>query len=236
MLADGCSILLDEVSEMSPKLQAKLLRVLQEKEVDKVGGREPVKVDVRVMATTNRNLEEQIQKGAFREDLYYRLNVVTIAFPPLRERKGDIPILTRHFVEKYNKEMNKKIQGISREAEQCLLRYHWPGNVRQLENCIERAIVLCPGPVIEIDHLSPDVVQAAMRPSGQEIKEIQAGITVAEMEKKLIFETLKYTQYNRTRAAEMLGISIRTLRNKLNEYRSEEAAGEGYGPFSTQAC
>jgi len=236
MLADGGSILLDEVSEMSPKLQAKLLRVLQEKEVDKVGGREPVKVDVRVMATTNRNLEEQIRKGAFREDLYYRLNVVTIAFPPLRERKGDIPELIRHFVEKYNKEMNKKIQGISREAEQCLLRYHWPGNVRQLENCIERAIVLCPGPVIDLDYLSPDVVHAAQHGSESDRREIQAGITVAEMEKQLIYETLKYTNNNRTRAAEMLGISIRTLRNKLNEYRGEEAAGGNYEPVSSQAC
>ncbi len=219
VLADGGSILLDEVSEMSPKLQAKLLRVLQEKEIDKVGGREPIKVDVRVMATTNRNLPEEIEKGRFREDLYYRLNVVTIAFPPLRERKSDIPELCRFFVNKYNREMNRKIQGLNREAEQALLGYHWPGNVRQLENCIERAVVLCQDTTIGLDHLSPELSQLPHPKEKEKAAGIQAGMTVAEMEKQLILETLKLTNNNRTRAAELLGISIRTLRNKLNEYR-----------------
>lgn len=219
VLADGGSILLDEVSEMSPKLQAKLLRVLQEKEIDKVGGREPIKVDVRVMATTNRNLPEEIEKGRFREDLYYRLNVVTIAFPPLRERKSDIPELCRFFINKYNREMNRKIQGLSREAEQALLGYHWPGNVRQLENCIERAVVLCQAAAIGLEHLSPELSQAPHPKEKEKAAGIQAGMTVAEMEKQLILETLKLTDNNRTRAAELLGISIRTLRNKLNEYR-----------------
>lgn len=224
VIADGGSILLDEVSEMSPKLQAKLLRVLQEKEVDKVGGREPIKVDVRVMATTNRNLLEEIKKNHFREDLYYRLNVVTIAFPPLRERKSDIPDLCKFFIAKYNREMNRRIQGLSRDAEQALLRYHWPGNVRQLENCIERAVVLCQGPAIEMSHLSPELNHLSSIDEDEKSPGVQAGMTVAEMEKHLIVETLKITNNNRTRAAEMLGISIRTLRNKLNEYRdiSEE--------------
>lgn len=222
IMADGGSILLDEVSEMSPKLQAKLLRVLQEKEVDKVGGREPVSVDVRVMATTNRNLEDEIRKGTFREDLYYRLNVVTISFPPLRERKSDIPLLAHHFIEKYNQEMNRKVKGLSEEAQMAMQRYHWPGNVRQLENCIERCIVLCQGTEILPRHLPADIAQgnATLEESGDGL---EVGVTVAEMEKRLIYKTLEHTDNNRTRAAEILGISIRTLRNKLNEYRNHEA-------------
>ncbi len=223
VLADGGSILLDEVSEMSPKLQAKLLRVLQEKEVDKVGGREPVPVDVRVMATTNRDLEEQIRKGNFREDLYYRLNVVTVSFPPLRERKEDIPELVQFFVEKYNKEMNKKIQGVEKEAEQALLKFNWPGNVRQLENCIERAIVLAQGSMIEKKHLPLEILNASSSPEENQESGLQVGMTVSEMERQLIYKTLDFTKNNRTRAAEMLGISIRTLRNKLNEYSKHGA-------------
>lgn len=220
VLADGGSILLDEISEMSPKLQAKLLRVLQEKEIDKVGGREPIKVDVRVMATTNRYLAEEVKKGNFREDLYYRLNVVTIAFPPLRERKGDILLLIKFFMDRYNREMNKKVNWIDKDVEQTFLKYHWPGNVRQLENCIERSIVLSKSNTITMDYLPMEIVQSAMQlQSGGDDPGIQAGMTVAEMEKQLIFKTLDFTNNNRTRAAELLGISIRTLRNKLHEYK-----------------
>lgn len=221
ILADGGSILLDEVSEMSPKLQAKLLRVLQEREIDKVGGREPVRVDVRVMATTNRNLEEEIRKGAFREDLFYRLNVVTISFPPLRERKSDIPTLVEHFIAKYNREMNKRIESIHPDAMQAMIRYNWPGNVRQLENCIERAIVICQGPRIELGHMPPDIAYADAPPEAAIHSGFEVGMTVAEMERRLIFKTLEFTENNRTRAADMLGISIRTLRNKLNEYHNK---------------
>lgn len=219
VLADGGSILLDEVSEMSPKLQAKLLRVLQEKEVDKVGGREPVSVDVRVMATTNRDLHESIKKGDFREDLYYRLNVVSIAFPPLRERKEDILQLAKHFVHQYNQQMNKKIDGVAPEVEQALLRYNWPGNVRQLQNCLERAVVLCKTPSIQLQHLPAEVASGSTESPAAQSDAMKVGLTVAEMEKQLIFKTLEHTQNNRTRAAEILGISIRTLRNKLNEYK-----------------
>ncbi len=223
ILAEGGSILLDEVSEMSPKLQAKLLRVLQEKEVDKVGGREPIPVDVRVMATTNRNLEEEIKKGRFREDLFYRLNVVTISFPPLRDRKGDIPELVQHFLDKYNVEMNKKIQEIDPEAEKALIKFHWPGNVRQLENSIERAVVLCQGPTIELKHLPPEMTKINSVEDEKKDSSLQVGLTVAEMEKQLIYKTLDFTKNNRTRAAEILGISIRTLRNKLNEYKNHSS-------------
>ncbi len=218
IMADGGTILLDEVSEMSPKLQAKLLRVLQEKEVDRVGGREPISVDVRVLATTNRDLEKAISEGTFREDLYYRLNVVTIEFPPLRERRSDIALLTKHFLSKYNQEMNKRIEGIDRDAEQALLRYHWPGNVRQLENAIERAVVLCSDTVIGVKHLPPDVI-GGDGPTSSSGGLGHVGMTVAEMERELILKTLGGVDNNRTRAAEMLGISIRTLRNKLHEYR-----------------
>lgn len=219
ILADGGSILLDEVSEMSAKLQAKLLRVLQEKEVDRVGSREPVSVDVRVMATTNRDLEKAIQNGTFREDLYYRLNVVTIEFPPLRERINDIPLLCRHFIQKYNQEMNKRIEGIDRDAEQALMRYHWPGNVRQLENAIERAVVLCGEKTIRSHHLPPEILGGGGMPprSGDGLGRV--GQTVGEVERDLILRTLERVSGNRTRASEMLGISIRTLRNKLHEYR-----------------
>ncbi len=219
VLADGGSILLDEVSEMSPKLQAKLLRVLQEKEVDKVGGREPVSVDVRVMATTNRDLHESIEQGEFREDLYYRLNVVTIEFPPLRERKGDILELANHFIQQYNQQMNKKIAGVAANVEQALIRYHWPGNVRQLQNCLERAVVLCKTPTIELQHLPVEVVSNNAGEAAASSNAMEVGLTVAEMEKQLIFKTLEHTRNNRTKAAEILGISIRTLRNKLNEYK-----------------
>lgn len=219
VLADGGTILLDEISEMSPKLQAKLLRVLQEKEVDKVGGREPVKVDVRVTATTNRDLKKEIGKGTFREDLYYRLNVVAVSFPPLRERKSDIPALVKHFLDKYTHEMNKRINGFSKEAEEILIRYNWPGNVRQLENCIERAVVLCLDDIVQKQYLPPDIVQEVHGGTQVNQKPVQVGMTVAEMEKQLIMETLKHTINNRTRAADILGISIRTLRNKLNEYK-----------------
>ncbi len=220
--ADGGSILLDEISEMSSRLQAKLLRVLQEKEVDKVGGREPIKVDVRIMATTNRNLEDEIQKGNFREDLYYRLNVVNIAFPPLRERKSDIPLLAAHFIDKFNLEMNKKIKGIDKDVEQALMQYDWPGNVRQLENCMERAVVLCRNLFINANHLPPEILHNSLSTSENLNTGLQVGMTVAEMEKRLIFETLKSTNDNRTRAADILGISIRTLRNKLNEYKNHD--------------
>ncbi len=226
VLADGGTILLDEISEMSPKLQAKLLRVLQEKEVDKVGGKEPVRVDVRVTATTNRDLKKEIEDGSFREDLYYRLNVVAISFPPLRDRKSDIPALSKHFLAKYNHEMNKKIAGIGKEAEDIMIRYNWPGNVRQLENCIERAVVLCADNEVQKQHLPPEMVHEVVGGNQKQANFSQVGMTVAEMEKQLIFETLKHTNDNRTRAAEMLGISIRTLRNKLNEYKQNSTAVE----------
>ena len=209
--AHGGTLLLDEIGEMAPILQAKLLRVLQEGEVDRVGGRDPVRIDVRVIATTNRDLASLVRTGEFREDLYYRLNVIPLTIPPLRERPGDIPLLTDLFCKRYGKEFSKPDIRCSDRAQQKLAEQPWPGNVRELENTIQRAIALCDGSVIEASDLT--LSGAAATASSR-----QAGRTVREMEKQLIIQTLNDTNGNRTRAAQILGISLRTLRNKLNEF------------------
>ncbi|MCA9417651.1 MAG: sigma-54-dependent Fis family transcriptional regulator [Candidatus Omnitrophica bacterium] len=218
-LANGGTLFLDEIGEMDPKLQAKLLRVLQENEIDRVGGTKPIPVDVRVIASTNRSLRDQIKKGDFREDLFYRLNVVNITFPALRERKEDIPILADHFVRKYAEENGKEIEGIEPDALETLMKFNWPGNVRELENVIERAVVLCRGKSIDSASLPAEIREPEVR----EGLDIRVGMTTMEAERMLILETLKTYEWNRTRAAELLGISIRTLRNKLNEYREAGA-------------
>ncbi|MCX7725248.1 MAG: sigma-54 dependent transcriptional regulator [Chitinispirillaceae bacterium] len=216
--ASGGTLLLDEISEMPLVAQAKLLRVLQEKEVQKVGAEEPVEVDVRVIATTNRILEEEIRKGRFREDLYYRLNVIHLQLPPLRERKEDIPELISFFVNKFNDENGFNVSGIEEKALKILLQYNWPGNVRELENAIERAVVLTRSGTITAEMFN------LKAPSDHSIEgtddKLRPGMTIAEAERILIFKTLEACNQNRTKAAEMLGISIRTLRNKLNEYEA----------------
>jgi two-component system response regulator FlrC len=209
-LANGGTMLLDEISEMELGLQAKLLRVLQEYEIDRVGGAAPVPVDVRVVATTNRMLRELVDRGRFREDLYYRLTVVPLALPPLRERRDDVELLAAHFVERFGAGRGLTLSAPARE----LLRGRpWPGNVRELENAIERASLLARGTVLE----PADFEEAG--PAALPIGTNLAGLTVREMERRLIVDTLKRTRNNRTQAARLLGISIRTLRNKLAEYR-----------------
>jgi DNA-binding NtrC family response regulator len=215
-LADGGTLLLDEISEIAPSLQAKLLRVLQEREFERVGSGTPIKVDVRIVATTNRNLKEQIEKGVFREDLYYRLNVIPVAMASLRERKEDIPQLVNHFLAKYNNENDKEITGLSEKAMERLMAYGWPGNVRELENYIERAVVICQSTVVGEEHLPLDVLSTEA--AGAADGGVQVGQTVREMEQKLILKTLESCDGNRTAAADILGISSRTLRNKLHEY------------------
>ena len=215
--ADNGTILLDEIAEMDLRLQAKLLRVLQEKEIDRVGGLQPVSIDVRVIATTNKSVKELVKTGNFREDLYYRLNVIPLNIPPLRSRKGDIPFLVNHFCQKYSDD--HQIKSFSDETIELLGKYEWPGNVRELENVTRRALALCRNPVISPGDLFLDL-EDNQSTTGLEIK---AGVSLREMEKTIITVTLKETDGNRTRAAEMLGISIRTLRNKLREYRE---AGE----------
>jgi DNA-binding NtrC family response regulator len=214
-LADGGSLLLDEISEMSNLLQAKLLRVLQEKEIDKVGGRKPIPVDVRVIASTNTDLAERVRSGVFREDLFYRLNVVPITIPPLRERPGDIPVLAEYFIQRYG--IGGRIK-LAKETLEALLAYRWPGNVRELENAIQRAVIICSGVKEEIE---PEDIFFPSAAKGPTPGGLQHGGTVREMEKELILATLKRTGGNRTAAAKLLGVSLRTLRNKLNEYRAE---------------
>ncbi len=215
-LANHGTILLDEISEMDMSLQAKLLRVLQEREVDRVGGREPVPIDARVIATTNRNLREAIDEGEFREDLYFRLNVIPILIPPLRNRKEDISLLIEHFIKKHSSKNKKNVTGMAKDVLLMLTDYYWRGNVRELENVIERAVLLCKGNLITQEYLFMEAIVEEIKSS------VKAGVTVREMEKKLIFNTLEQVNGNRTKAAELLGVSIRTLRNKLNEYKNEE--------------
>ncbi|NLG17661.1 MAG: sigma-54-dependent Fis family transcriptional regulator [Fibrobacter sp.] len=216
--ASGGTLLLDEIGEMPMMAQAKLLRVLQEREINKVGGDEPIEIDVRIVATTNRNLEEAVEKGEFREDLYYRLNVIHVHLPPLRERKDDIAKLSEHFIKKFNNENGFSVEGLTEESLKVLFCHNWPGNIRELENALERAVVLT-----RTGQIKPEIFQFRNpeEHSAGAASSLQAGMTVAEMEKKLIIETLNHCSQNRTKAAEMLGISIRTLRNKLNEYNME---------------
>ncbi|MFH0925112.1 MAG: sigma-54 dependent transcriptional regulator [bacterium] len=221
-LANKGTILLDEVSEMNIQLQAKLLRALQEHEVDRVGGRQPVSIDVRVIATTNRDLKKAINEGKFREDLYYRLNVIPINLGPLRERLEDISTLVEHFIMKYNQENNKQIKGVSEEGMKALEQYNWPGNIRELENIIERAIVISKEDVLTPKHLFLHGSLCTIQKSEYANLSFDVGTSLPEMERQLILKTLEKVEGNRTHAAKILGISIRTLRNKLNEYKQSQ--------------
>ncbi len=215
-LANGGSLLLDEISEIHIDLQPKLLRALQEREIERVGGTETIPIDVRIIATTNRNLEEAIEKGTFREDLFYRLNVITIYVPPLRERKEDIPELVEHFIKKFSRENGRNIEAVSKEAMEALMEYDWPGNIRELQNIIERAVVLAENKnILEIKDIGFFGETNLRRPVNSSFT---PGITLYEAEKNIILQTLEYCNGNKTKTAEMLGISVRTLRNKLQEY------------------
>ena len=221
-LASKGTVVLDEISEMPLTLQAKLLRVLQEKEVDRVGGARPVPIDARVIAITNVNLKSALDDGKFREDLYYRINVIPLVVPPLRERKDDIELLAQHFLEKYSRANHKNAVVIEDAALNMLLNHNWRGNVRELENVMERAVLIGDGKSVLPEHLLLDPSENKTKSS--DLFEVKAGYTVRRMEKKLIYHTLKEVNDNRTRAADLLGISIRTLRNKLHEYKEEAAA------------
>lgn len=219
-LADGGTLLLDEISEMNSLLQAKLLRVLQEREFEKIGDSRTIHVDVRIIATTNRDIQEYIRNGKFREDLFFRLNVIPVILAPLSEKREDIPLLVKFFVGKYAKEHSREIEGISEAAMNFLQNQDWPGNVRELENAVERAVVLCEENMLQLRHFSPDAAPASVQPPRIDFSaQTTEVITIAEMEKRAILRALEKLENNRTRAAEALGISIRTLRNKLREYR-----------------
>lgn len=212
-LANSGTILLDEIGEMPVILQAKLLRVLQEKEVDRLGGKNPVPVDVRVIATTNRDLRKECMEGRFREDLYYRLSVFPIKIPPLRERPEDIVLLTSYFIDKYSGIAGKEIRNATEDALTVLKNAEWRGNVRELENVIQRAVFLCSGSA-----LSPEDLMLENTPLSSSGTARSCRGRIRDMEKELILQTLKNVNGNKTKAAKMLGITVRTIRNKLNEY------------------
>jgi len=248
--ADGGTLLLDEISEMDVRLQAKLLRAIQERQIDRVGGSKPVNVNIRIIATSNRNLQEAVKEGNFREDLFFRLNVVNLRVPPLRERPGDIKALSAFFAEKYASVNHVDQRALSSEAERALTAHNWPGNVRELENTMHRAVLLATGNEIsEAAIMLPDAsgnlttissavettpenreTGAPSAPSGPAFNDLGTAVesdgklvgkTVAEVERDLIIDTLKHCLGNRTHAANILGISIRTLRNKLNQYQTD---------------
>ncbi|HMG35183.1 MAG TPA: sigma 54-interacting transcriptional regulator [Blastocatellia bacterium] len=216
--ANTGTLFLDEVGELSLSAQVRLLRVLQNGEFSRVGGNEVIKTDVRVIAASNVDLEQAVQDGRFRRDLFYRLNVYPIKLPPLRERREDIPLLATHFLEIYKKRSNKSITGITKKAMAWLRRYEWPGNVRELENAIERAVIVAQGRMIGIDDL-PHAVQGA---EASKTIEVEVGSTMDELEKRMILQTLAYTRGDRTRAAQILGIGRKTLYRKLQKYNHEE--------------
>lgn len=237
--ADGGTLLLDEIGEMQPHLQAKLLRALQEREIDRLGGSAPVKVDVRILAATHRDLAAEVRAGRFREDLYFRLNVVNLRIPPLRERLADILPLADHFARRYAQVNGLPVRALSPAARSLLLAHAWPGNVRELENTIHRAVLLAEGHELGVEAIEITAMAAAaaplaiptpvllpasaapvVAPKGNPISAL-VGKRMNEVERDLILETLSRCLGNRTRAAEILGISIRTLRNKLHEYRGQ---------------
>ena len=220
-MADGGTILLDEIGDMPLDLQVKLLGVLQDRFVQRVGGHEKIPVDVRVLAATHQNLQEAIENGSFREDLYYRLNVITIRVPALRERREDIPLLVRHFVRLYRNQTGREVAGVTDEAMEILCNYDYPGNVRQLENVIESSVVLCQGSEITVRELPRELTDATE--SGPEIV-VHPGTSLKEVEKRCIIETLRYTEGNKKRTAEMLGITPRSIYRKLKQYDIETEA------------
>jgi len=194
--------------------------VLQEREIDRIGGISPISIDVRIIATTNMDIKKQLKDGKFREDLFYRLNVIPFHLPPLRERKDDIPLLANYFIEKYNRIDKRTVKGLTEEATQVLMSMPWKGNVRELENIIERAILMCKGDFIDTE----DLFMTEKNKETQETKyTFMPTVSLKEMEEKVIFHALDQTNGNRTHAAGILGISVRTLRNKLNEYREKMA-------------
>jgi DNA-binding NtrC family response regulator len=215
-LANGGSIFLDEIGTVSPKTQVELLRVIETKKFYRVGGNEVVQSDFRIITATNESLEQLIEEGKFRKDLYYRLNVLTITIPPLRERTSDIPILVNHFVKKYSELMNKDIKGITEEANNFLMKYEWPGNVRELENTIERAIVIGKGDIIQIDDLNMSKENKEMKLNGTTAEE--NGNSLNDMEKRYIIKVLNDNNWNISKSAEILEIERVTLYNKINKY------------------
>ncbi len=220
-IADGGTLFLDEVGEMPIMMQIKLLRFIQEREFYRVGGTRPIKSDCRIIAATNKDLEEEVEAGRFREDLYYRLNVIPIKMPPLRERKEDIPLLVEHFIRKYAEENKKFITGVEESVKEAFLKYPWPGNIRELENTIERAIVLAKYETIVLKDL-PKKISAVVSEEKKTVQKDISGLsdlTLSEVERAVIINALEAENWNQTRAAKRLGITRRQLRNKMVKYK-----------------
>jgi transcriptional regulator with PAS, ATPase and Fis domain len=229
--ASGGTVFLDEIGDVSGKMQAQLLRVLQEGEIRRVGGGEPITVDARVVAATNRDLEDEVRAGRFREDLYFRINVVTVRLPPLRDRRSDIKILAEHFLKKYAARENRELLGVAPEAMVALERYGWPGNVRELENAIERSLAVSKDGVLLVSDLPPEIAGNGVRPQQVPANLIDDRPPLAELERRYIELVLRETGGNKKRTAEILGIDRRTLYRTLERERGapddgEEAAGE----------
>jgi DNA-binding NtrC family response regulator len=226
-LANGGTLLLDEIAEMPFSLQAKLLRVLEDKKIRRLGGGHEVSVDVRVLAATNRDPLESVRRGTFREDLLYRLNVITIELPPLRRRKEDIPLLGQHLTTILAERHGRPARFLSPAAVEALQSHHWPGNVRELRNVIERAVIICSGEAIERHHLAPYPLDQRARARSEDTITLPIGTPIEEVERQMIMRTLKKTENNKTRAAELLQISLKTLHNKLRSYRERGLLAEG---------
>ena len=216
--ANGGTIFLDEIGEIDLSTQVKLLRVLQERKIERIGGEQSIDIDIRIVAATNKNLEVEVKEGRFREDLFYRLNVIRIQVPSLRERKDDIPLLVRNFLNKYNKENGTKIKGFDNRSRSAILKYSWPGNIRELENCIESACVLCSTEEITFDDL-PDSLKSV---SAERFIQIPIGMPMEEVEKIVIQENLVNNNGNKSKTADILGIARKTLHRKLEEWENKE--------------
>ena len=215
--ANGGTIFLDEIGDISSTTQIKLLRVLQERKFERVGGGETIQVDVRIVAATNKNLEEEVRNGKFREDLFYRLNVVRIEMPSLRERKDDIPLFMHSFLREFNVANEKNIVGFDNKAKSLMLKYTWPGNIRELKSCVEHAVVMC-----NVEEIKEEDLPSSVRSVGNETTiSIPMGITMAEAEKIIIQENLAMNNGNKTKTADILGIGRKTLHRKLEEYNIE---------------
>ena len=220
-IANGGTLLLDEISEMPVSLQAKLLRVLEDRKIRRLGGTHEVSVDVRVLAATNRDPAEAVEEGTFREDLLYRLNVISIDLPPLRQRKDDIPLLSQHLVAQLAERHARPARFLSAAAVEALQSHNWPGNVRELRNIIERAVIICSGETIERHHLAPYPLEQRKQARSEDTVMLPVGTPIEEVERRMILRTLQKTENNKTRAAELLQISLKTLHNKLRLYREQ---------------
>lgn len=216
--ADGGTLFLDEIGEISPDVQVKLLKVLEEKRFERLGGEESVRVDFRLVSATNKNLAEMVEKGTFRQDLYYRINGITLQVPPLRERKEDLPLLAMSFIQKFNAENGKHVEGLSKAAKNAIYNYDWPGNIREMQNCLSSAVVMSQGKLIQLDDL-PDQIRNYS--DGGKIC-FDVGTSLADVQKMLIERTLAGVDGNKTKAAEILGIDRKTLHRKLAEYKLED--------------